>query len=101
MGVFDKAKLPSEKAIHYREREAEQEERIRRALVGLRNTYSSKTPLNMMLQGARGAGGTGSYRRETRTSLRNLGSGFKSAGLFGQGNKTNLSSPLAPGVNRD
>ena len=48
-GLFDKASHP-EKPKSLLEREKDQERRIRAALHGLRGTYLSKSPTNMMLQ---------------------------------------------------
>ena len=91
MGLFSKPDLPSSKPRYIEEREEEQEERIRRALAGLRSTYSSKSPFNVMLQSARGSGGTGSYSRQQRPAFRNLGRGM-SSGIF-----TNQLVGLLPG----
>lgn len=54
MGLFDRPKLPSDKPKWLREQEIEQEKKIRAALSGLRSTYVSKSPTNLMLQGSRG-----------------------------------------------
>lgn len=80
MGLFDKPHMPDRKPHWMQEREKEQEQRIRSALAGLRNTYSSKSPFNVMLQGNRsmstssvGARNPGGRQYQARFNLLQIG----------------------------
>ena len=85
MSFLKTPKLASRKPQWLEEKEKEQEQRIKRALQGIRNVQSTKNPFNVMLKNTRGLGGTGSYGRSVRTNLRNLKPGFALSGLPGQG----------------
>jgi len=53
MGLFSRPKLPSDKPKWMREQEMEEQRRIQAALAGLRQSMTSKTPNNLMLQSNR------------------------------------------------
>jgi len=106
MGLFDSVRLADRKPRAIEEREKEQEENIRKALLGIRGTLSTKSPFNVMLQRTRGMGGTGSYSRLQRTSFRNLargmGSGIFTNQLVGflPGRQSQGSAPQGTALNR-
>lgn len=57
---FRKARVPAIKPKYVREREIEQEKRIRAALAGIRATYASKNPVNVLLHGSAASSKAGS-----------------------------------------
>jgi len=57
---FKSARIPKHKPKYVREREIEQEKRIRAALSGIRATYASKNPVNVLLHGSAASSKAGS-----------------------------------------
>ena len=85
-GLFDKASHP-EKPKSLLEREKDQERRIRAALHGLRGTYLSKSPTNMMLQKNR------SISPSSAPIINNIGtlmSASPNSGAFGDLSASNI-----------